>query len=147
MKNYRFGFSLKGFISFVLIMIPNILWINFPPTNDILLGNNADNPIFYIVLNISQWFMIALLVILINKTNEKRERKFIAAAGLCLAGYYILWVCYFIGIINPWFLIGMALLPSMYFIFVELWMRNYIAIIPSIVFGIIHIAITYSNYI
>lgn len=149
MKKYRFGFSLKGLICFMLVMAPNIIWMIVPPANDILAGNNSAYPLFDIVLNVSQWLMVALLIIFINKegSNKKRTRKLLGAAAFCLAGYYILWVCYFAGVVNPWSLVGMAVLPSIYFIFVVSWLRNYIAIIPTVIFGITHIVITCLNYL
>lgn len=148
MKHYTFGFSFKGFLAFMLVMIPNIIWMAAGPVNDILAGNNAENPMLALVLNGSQWFMAALLILLKNKA-ENREKSVVLflAAALCLGGYYVLWICYFAGIINPWFLVSMAVLPSMYFIFVECWMKNYIAIIPSVIFGITHTVITCSNYL
>lgn len=149
MKNYKFGFSLKGFISFMLVMFPNIIWMIIPPTNDVLAGNSASNPIYDIVLNASQWVMVATLIVLINKSaqNDKRVRILIGFAAFCLTGYYISWIFYYAGIVYPWLFVGMAVLPTLYFVFVELWMKNYIAIIPSVIFGITHVTITCSNYL
>jgi hypothetical protein len=93
--------------------------------------------------------MIALLIILIKKESKTniRVKLYSVLVTSLLVGYYILWIIYFAGMISPWMLVGMAILPSLYFIFVEMWMKNYIAIIPSVVFGIVHIASTWSNYL
>lgn len=149
MKNYRLRFSIKGFVAFSLIMIPNIIWMIIPPANDILAGNSSVRSILNIIMNASQWLMVGLLIALTNKTGSNRiqSKLIIIAAAFCLASYYILWGFYFIGLVNPWFLVGMAVFPSIYFIFVELWLRNFIAIIPSVVFGITHIAITCFNFL
>lgn len=146
---YKFGFSIRGFLSFILAMIPNIIWMIIPPANDILAQNSASQPVFDIILNISQWVMIAALIILINKTTKdnKRGRLFVGLAVLCLMIYYISWILYYTGIVNPWMLVAMAIFPTLYFIFVEFWIKNYIALMPSIIFGIIHTVITYSNYL
>lgn len=149
MKKYIFGFSLKGFVAFMVVMIPNIAWMIAPPVNNSIAGNNELYPIFDIVASVSQVIMITLLIILIPKEskNEKNIKIYIKLACFCLIGYYVAWICYYTGIVYPWMLVSMAVLPSIYFISIELWMGNYIAIIPSVIFGITHIAITYSTYI
>ena len=148
MKSYRFGFSLKGFVAFMLVMIPNIIWMAVPPVNNPVAGNSTPYPIFDIVVTVSQAIMIALLIILIPKEsrNGKSIKIHIKLAFICLVGYYVAWISYYTGMVYPWMFVGMAVLPSIYFISVELWLKNYIAIIPSIVFGISHTAITFSNY-
>lgn len=149
MKNYRFGFSLKGLIAFLLVMIPNVVWMIVPPMNNPIAENSASYPIFDIVVTVSQVTMIALLIALISEEsrNSKSIKKYFKLACFCLVGYYIGWIGYYMGVIYPWMIFSMSVLPSVYFISIELWLKNYIAIIPSIVFGITHIAITYSNYI
>ncbi|MBK1813252.1 hypothetical protein JHL18_21760 [Clostridium sp. YIM B02505] len=149
MKSYRLGFSLKGFVAFMVVMIPNIVWIIAPPVNDPIAGNNALYPIIDILLVASQVIMIALLIIIIpnENMNSKSIKIYFKLACLCLLGYYVSWFCYYTGMVYPLMLVGMAVLPSIYFILIELWLKNYIAIIPSIIFGITHIAITCSNYI
>lgn len=149
MKNYRFGFSLKGFIGFMLVMIPNIIWMIAPPRNNPIAENSALYPIFNIVVSVSQAIMIAMLIILVSKEsrNEKNKKLYIGVASFCLAGYYVLWIAYYVGVVYPWMVVCMAVFPSMYFIAIELLFKNYIAIIPSVVFGITHIVITCSNYL
>ena len=150
MKKYKIGFSVKGFAAFLCVMIPNIIWAVLPPTNDILAGNNSDNPIYDVILNICRLLIVALLVFLVNKT-EKESRTPKALLGVsvfCLLGYFMSWVLYYLGNTNPWLLlIGLAASPSLYFIFIGLWLKNYPAILPSIIFAIIHIAITYANFL
>jgi hypothetical protein len=68
-------------------------------------------------------------------------------AAFCLVGYYAAWICYYSGVADPWIFVSMAVLPSIYFILVELMLKNYIALIPSMIFGITHITITCINYI
>lgn len=149
MRNYRFGFSLKGYTAFMLVMMPNIVWIIIPPAGDPIAGNSAPYPIFDVVANISRAIMIALLIILIPRGHKKKKsiKLYIGLAAFCLAGYYALWAGLYAGMGYPWMFIGMAVLPSIYFISAGLWLKNYIAIIPSLVFGITHIAITCSNFL
>jgi hypothetical protein len=149
MTSYRFEFSLKGFVAFILVMIPNIIWMIAPPVNNPIAGNSAVYPVLDIVVIVSQVIMIALLIILIPQEGKKGKsiKIYIELSSFCLVGYYFAWISYYTGLVYPWILVGMAVLPSIYFISVELWLKNYIAIIPSIVFGITHIAITCSNFL
>ncbi|MDF2542423.1 MAG: hypothetical protein K0S47_2141 [Herbinix sp.] len=149
MKKYRFGFSPMGFFSFLLVMLPNIIWMINPPVNNPVAGNTASNPMIEIVQNVSQYSMIALLTILIHKEN-KRDRMNKVLLGVilfCLLGYYALWITYYTGIIYPWVLVGLAVLPSLYFLLICIKLKNTVAIIPSIIFGITHVGITCSNFL
>ena len=150
MKKYKIGFSIKGFVAFLCVMIPNIIWAVLPPTNDILAGNNADNPIFDVLLNICRFLIFALLVLLINKTEKENRtsKALLCLSVFCLLGYFVSWVLYYLGNTNPWLLVlGLAASPSLYFIFIGLWLKNYPVILPSFIFAIIHIAITYANFV
>ena len=150
MKKYKIGFSVKGCISFLLVMIPNIIWAIVPPAHDTLAGNNAAYPIFDVLQNICRFLIIALLVFVIHKSEKenKQIKAYIVAAAVCLVGYYLSWVLYYAGNTNPWLLVmGLAASPSLFFIFVGLWLKNYLALIPSIFFAIIHIAVTFINFV
>lgn len=149
MRSYRFGFSLKGFMAFMLVMTPNIIWMIAPPMNNPVAGNSSAYPVLNIVVSVSQVIMIALLIILIPKEDKKGKsiKIYIKLSSFCLVGYYIAWIGYYTGMVYSWMLVGMAVLPSIYFISVELWLKNYISIIPSIIFGVTHITITCSNYL
>ena len=149
MKNYKIGFSVKGFISFILVMIPNIIWAVAPPAVDILSQNNAVYPVFDWIMNICRFIIVALLVLLINIAGNTKKRTwlFVAPGLLCLFGYCISWGLYYGGNVNPWlFVAGLAAAPSLYFIFVGLWLKNYLSLLPSVLFAVIHITVTYLNF-
>ena len=149
MKNYKLGFSLKGFTAFMLIMIPNVIWMIKPPVYNPIAGNSIPYPIFDLVANVSQTIMIALLIILIPKKTGKGKAIKInfSLASFCLVGYFIAWISYYNGISFPWLYVSMAVLPSVFFISIDLWLNNYIAVVPSIVFGITHVAFTCHNFL
>ena len=150
MKDYRIGFSIKGFAAVLCVMMPNILWAILPPANDMLAGNNAGNPMYDVVLNVCRFLIVALLVLLSNKTvrNNGTSRTLLCVSGFWLLGYFGSWVLYYLGNTNPWLLVlGLAASPSLYFVFIGLWLKNIPAILPSIVFAIIHVAVTYANFV
>jgi hypothetical protein len=40
----------------------------------------------------------------------------------------------------------MAIFPVIYFILKEMWLANYIAIITTVLFGMVHVIITYMSF-
>lgn len=149
MGHYQFGFSLKGLFVYLLQLLPNIIWISMPPANNVLANNSSAYPILDAAEHVFGMVTVALLILLISKdSGENKEASlYIGLAALCMVGYYVSWVLYYLGVVSPWLLVGgLALLPPLYFVFAALWLRNYVAIIPCVIFGIMHVAITYSNY-
>jgi hypothetical protein len=92
--------------------------------------------------------MIALLILVVN-TRRRRTPVTTASAWIavfCLVSYLLMWILYFTAPITPLLLLMMAVLPSVYFIGVSLFLKNYPALAPAAVFAVIHIATTVSNY-
>ncbi len=148
MGNYVFGFSLWGLILYALQLLPNIIWMLAPPANNVLTKNSSAYPILNIVEQVFGIITVAILILLINKGGRRNSNLYIGLAILFLVGYYIAWIFYNKGVVSPWLLIiGIAAMPPLYFFFVALWMKNYAALIPCVIFGVTHITITCSNYL
>ncbi len=149
MKRYRFGFSKAGLAAFLLAMLPNILWALFPPANDVLAANAAAFPVWEAIASLSQWLMIAALIVLVcaDAGKGQRSKAMLYCAAACLVGYYACWILYFTGIAGPWLFIAMAVLPTAYFALVALWLENRIALVPAVLFGTIHIALACVTYL
>ncbi len=151
MKNYEFTFSIKGFGVFFAVMLPNILWIAYPPANDILTTNLSDYSILNYTMFTSQWIMLTLLMILSRKaeteidTASNTDTFYIVCCTVSLLGYYIFWVLYYMAITSSIVFMGMAIFPSVFFIMFSLLEKNYIALFPAIIYAILNIGITYSN--
>lgn len=148
MKNYVFGFSLIGLIFYALQLLPNIIWLLAPPANNVLTKNSSAYPILNIIEQVYGIMTVALLILLINKDVGRNSNLYIGLAILFLVGYYIAWIFYYKGVVSPWLLIiGIAAMPPLYFLFVGLWVKNYVVLLPCVIFGVIHITITCSNYL
>lgn len=143
-KQLRFGFSPGGLFAFVLVMLPNILWMLAPPPNDPLAANSAP-AVVDALEHASQWVLVAALVLLVSR--EKGRRFFLAAAAVLLAGYYGFWTAYYLGFSAPWMLVGMAVFPPLFFCLTALRLKNFIALFPAVVFGVLHTAVTCINYL
>jgi hypothetical protein len=143
--NYYFGFSWKGLVVFLLPMIPNIFYFLIPASD--ASGNTANS---HLILDIiehgSQAIFIFMLIFVIRKQTSEILSSYSIGMVIMLISYYVLWVFYFTGKVNLVILLGMALLPVVYFVLAELWLHNYLAIIPTALFGIVHVIITYTDF-
>jgi hypothetical protein len=142
--SYYFGFSWRGFIVFLLPMIPNMFYFLIPAS---AVSNSLGNS--HIILDIlehgSQAIFIFLLLFVVSKQTSKLLCPHTIGMAILLISYYVFWILYFTGNINDITLLGMAILPVAYFILAEIWIRNYLAIIPTVFFGIVHVIITVMN--
>lgn len=148
-KKYRFGFSWEGLVAFLLVMTPNILWMACPPVNDPLARNSAPAAV-EIAMSVSQWLMIALLAVIKRKDavrGKPASRIFCIACGALLLSYYLLWAAYFMGYAAPLQLLGMAVFPCTYFILFAVWRENMLALVPALVFAVLHIGVTFINFV
>lgn len=143
--NYSFGFSWKGFLIVILPMIPNLFYFLF--SNAISSGSTV---ISHLALDIiehgSQAIYIALLIFLIAKKDVFMHSPYIICMIIFLLSYYVLWILLFAGNKNLLVLICMAVFPVIYFILAEIWLCNFLAIIPTAIFGVVHIIITYMDF-
>jgi len=149
--NYELEFSIVGFIICWALILPNIVWQIFPPINNLLLIN-ASSYTNYPILNILEWIfrvsIIFLLIFLVNKNKSKNKTSYIIVAIVFLTIYYIFWILYYLGIANlELIILGMVIAPIFYFSFTGLWLKNYILLVPSLLFGIIHLIISSLSYL
>ncbi|MEW9096465.1 MAG: hypothetical protein AB2417_15410 [Clostridiaceae bacterium] len=143
--SYDFGFSWKGFIVFLLPMIPNISYFLIPSSD--VSGNNINSHLILDVLeHESQVIFIFMLIFLISKQTSEILCPYTIAMAIMLIFYYILWIFCFTGKTNLLILLGMAVIPVGYFILAEIWLHNYLAIIPTVLLGIVHVIITYMDF-
>jgi hypothetical protein len=122
-------------------MIPNIFYF-FIPAADVS-GNNAKSHLILDVLEHgSQAMFIFLLIFVIRKQASEMLCPYTIGMAIMLIFYYVLWILYFTGNANLFIFFGMAVLPVVYFVLAEIWLHNYLAIIPTVLFGIVHVIIT-----
>lgn len=149
MKKYKIGFSIKGLIEFLLVMVPNIIWEIYPPANDVLSTNSSSIAAVNIVMSISQWIMMALLILLRRTAVDSKvaDKMCVSASAVCLGIYYVCWICYYLEVVSPLMLLGMAVLPCCFFSLFILWQKIYIVLIPTAIFSALHIGVTCINFV
>ncbi len=147
--NWAIAFSLTGLIFFALQLLPNIVWLTVPPANDVLKHNSSAHAALNIIEQVGGVATVALLIILISRPGPQGRNGtwLLVGAAIFLLAYYAAWALYYRGNVAPWLLVaGIAAMPPLYYFFAACWMKDYLALIPCVPFGIAHIAITWSNY-
>lgn len=146
-KNYKIGLSLIGIIAVALIMLPNIVYLFRVPPNDVLSGNEASYWLWNVLENIGRFGVMISLCVVINKAAPQPSRAATIAAACLLLIYYALWAAYFVGAFSGLSLVGMAFFPSLFFLLIAWRQRNLIAFTFALLFAIVHIAVTGSNFL
>lgn len=143
--NYYFGFSIIGLIVFLLAMLPNIFYFikSAPYASD---KGSSKHLILDILEHGCQGIFLFMLIFILRGQDIEIVCPYTIAMSTMLILYYSMWILYFKGIINLKVLMGLAIFPVIYFILAEIWLNNYIAIIPTVIFGIAHVMITYKDY-
>jgi len=70
----------------------------------------------------------------------------VCGAFIALAGYYGLYVAYYMGVTTLAVLLGMAALPPICFVLVAIYQGNYLALAAGLAFGAVHVSLTYSKF-
>ena len=148
--DYVIAFSLTGLLLYGLQLLPNIIWLAMPPANDVLKHNSSPHAALNLVEQFFGIATVALLIIVIRRAGTEGHNSswLLLCAGVFLAGYYAAWVLYYRGNVSPWLLVaGIAAMPPLYYFFVASWMKDYLALVPCVIFGVAHVAITWANYV
>ncbi len=147
LKKYRFGVDICGIIVFMIVMIPNFIWIAIPAPNDVLRKESV-TAIIDTVGSICQVLFVSSLCIIINKERNKLQfSPLLISSMVCIILYFIGWVLYYIGFINPFVILSLTLPPCLAFIFFALERKNVIAVVPAVCFTICHFIYGVVNYI
>jgi len=147
LKKYRFGFDIFGLLLFLLVMIPNFIWFAVPAPNDVLRAESI-TPIIDWLGSVSQVVFIAAICILIRKDVDKiRFSKLIVLSLVMVITYFIGWILYYNGIVNPIVIALLTIPPCMAFIIYTVDRKNIVATIPAIIFTVCHVIYGVINYI
>ena len=144
MKNL-FGFSWTGFLIVLFPMVPNLFYYLFP--NKLQATKHGANHSFLNLLEHSnQFIFIGLLICVPIDQSVSINSGYVIAIALFLFSYYGLWIFLFKENTNLFILICMAILPVCYFTLAEIWLHSFFAILPTLIFGAVHVLITYLDF-
>lgn len=139
MENIKF--NNYGLLLFILIMIPNFIWFVIKAPNDILREESV-TPTMDLIASVFQVIMLICLCFSNNKNN-----KIGISSVVSLILYFTCWILYYLGMTNNIIIIGLCLLTCLSFLVYEIKIKNWIAIIPTIVFAILHLLYGVINYV
>ena len=138
----QWQFNLYGLLLFATIMLPNIIWFLVPAKNDILRTTSA-TPIIDTAASIFQVIMVICLCFV--KKNHYRKYDWLSI--ICIAAYFACWIFYYCAIVNTAVILGLCLFPCLAFIFYEIRIKNYFALMPTIIFTILHLIFGIKNFL
>ncbi len=141
------GFSLVGLVVVVLQQIPGIIWAVHPPKVDPFARNSGTILVETLEKTFGIGTVFLLIVVLVRAPQWSGLGKmFLVGAFVILATYYVFYVLYYGGVTSLPVLLGMAAFPPICFLLVALYQGNYPALVTSVVFGVVHVGLTYSNF-
>ena len=145
-ENYRFGLDLRGLGRFVMIMLPNLLWMAIPAPHDILRGGTL-TPLLDHSVSVVQALMLASLCLLINrKAHPSVEQK--SMLGICVSvmTYLFGWIFYYIGMTGLPVILILAIAPCLSFLFYVFSRKNGPALLFTLAFMTLHTLQAVLNY-
>lgn len=145
LKTHKFGFDFYAALLFAAVMIPNIIWAFVPAPKDMLRIPSA-TPELDIVATVFQVLAIASLVIIVYKNADRRNTLLSLTAYIPTAAYFVCWIVYYCGAVSYLLVVLMAILPCAAFIVYAALRRNFIAIVITSVFLILHLVSTIINF-
>ncbi len=142
--DYTFNFSWKGLLIFALAMLPNLYYFKTQKKEAQI--PDSINRLLDVLEHSTQIIFIFLLIFIVNKKDSSFHNPVVILIVTFLLMYYGLWIFYIMNIKHIIMIEGLAIVPVLYFLASEYWLHNYIAMIPTLIFGVIHSIITYKNY-
>lgn len=152
MKNFitqfRIGFDPYGLVLFFLIMIPNVIWMAVPQSDDIF-REESITPILDGIAAVCQALMVLALCFCIRKEPVRFcfRSTGVVLTVLFVGLYYLAWVFDYVGMVNDLIVLSLALFPCFAFISYLFYRKNWIGMIPAVIFSCCHVIFALVNFI
>lgn len=153
-KNYYLGISFIGIIAFVIQEIPYIVMPLIKPTSNPIM--NMQNEISWIEKTQSLLGVLSMvwLMLIVRDDNTffsiatHKEKVFLTITILMILINFIGWTFYYLDFQYSWLIVisQFAVVP-LYYLFFGLWKSNYLLVVTSLAFFIIHTINGYLNFI
>ena len=148
MKKYTIQFDLSGLLVFLMVMIPNFIWFAVPAPNDVL-RNESVTPTLDLIASIFQVIMVGLLCLVRNKSvsHIRFPSVKMVLCSLSVLLYFTAWIAYSTGIVTAAVLLALCIFPCAAFFFFEAEKKNYLAMIPTAGFTVLHLLYGIVNFV
>ncbi|ETT56371.1 hypothetical protein MKZ07_15835 [Paenibacillus sp. FSL P4-0338] len=147
------GLHALGFIISLLVLLPNLIFLFFPPRSVPDSLNSA--PLVFTLLERAGQITCFMLPILFGRLISAQTLGVSAVLmALCLLVYYGGWVRYFrsgrafTALFKPWLGIPvpMAVFPALYFLLLGVWLQSWLFIVSACLFAAGHLVNSWSVY-
>lgn len=147
-RKIKCGFSIYGLILFLIIMCPNFVWFFYPAPNDVL-SSESITVTADMAASVCQVLLAAFLILFINTGAAKFniKSKWMLCSMAAILFYYIGWVLYYCGVTNAFVILVLCIAPCLSFLFYEVDRKNWIAMIPTVLFTILHLYYGVVNFV
>ena len=147
MRKYKIFFDIWGLLLFLLIMVPNFIWFAVPAPQDVLRTESVTAPIDA-VASVCQILFAAALCFVVN-TEREPLRLTLLTGGCTGCGllYYAGWLLYYLGFAGPAVILLLTVPPCFAFLLFAVDRKNFIAVIPIVVFSVCHLIYGIVNFI
>lgn len=148
MKDIRLGFSRFGFLVASLQLLPNIIWVLFPPDPDVLTNNSSVFPLLEYSEHILGTSIVLMLLFLVGEGDHKLIPKGKQAIGsfAAIVLYWICWILYYAGLQCNVVIYSMVVLPPIAFFLAGMAKKVPIISIAASLFVIFHVLVTLENF-
>lgn len=147
MQKYTVSFDIGGLLLVLLIMIPNFIWSAVPAPHDILRAQSA-TPFLDRIASVCQvLFVTALCAFVDKKRDALRLTPLICGCAGSGALYYAGWILYYLGFINTPVILLLTVPPCLAFLLFAIDRKNFIAVIPIMIFSVCHLIYGVVNFI
>lgn len=138
-KRFRIGLNGFGVIAFVAVMIPNVLWYYFPAANDPL-RIPSSTVLLDTIGTFFQALFVFIMCLFVDRMAEKPTGKHpcILAAFALILLYYLSWTLYYFVTVHMAVILALAVLPCLAFLAVEAAYQNRVAVVPTVIFLVLH---------
>lgn len=146
-KNYALRFDIWGLLLFFVIMIPNFFWFGVLAPHDVLRARSLTEMVDQ-VASLCQVLMIIALCIFKNRNARKIhiDLWIILMFCSCLL-YFASWIVYYCGMVNEVVILGLIAFPCLAFLLFEIDRKNWIVLIPTLIFTVCHLVYGVINFI
>lgn len=144
--NLQLAFDPYGPAVFLLIMLPNVLWLLWPAPQDILRGASA-TPILDGAASAFQAVMVAASCIVYGRERRPLSKPTFAGIAAAILLYFAAWTFYYAGVTAPPVILTLCAAPCLAFLFLAAARKNAISFCAAVVFAICHTLSGLINFI
>lgn len=146
LRNYRFTFDWKALLLFVLVMVPNVVWMCLPWTTDVL-HNGSAYPAVGVIARIFQVVAVACLIFVGRREKPKHGYTTVLFSVLSLVVYYVAWAAYFAKIDHAAVILSLSLFGGLSLLFYGIDRRNLPAVVFTGLFLVFHFTASLLDFI